>query len=466
LYPRLASFVSEKAMPLERLVGIVADSLPKKCLSADSLPRKGLSFREDTCDEPDRQTSKDTSKYSSGASTTCESFPELPYRSTCDDLNMCHTATTDTCDSTFEDLPELRGVTKNTCFTDDDDDLPGLPSKDQFSRRTLCSMIGNQSLATSGRWFAEPTQTLMFFDWDDTLFPTTELFGRWGITSDQSRWGELCLSDDQQHQLDIWEDAVYQFLCVALSRSERVSIVTNSRRPWVTDTVERFAPRLRPLFDREDCPHVVYAREVFEGQQRNKKKRLSIPKAFDCSSNPAKNVNAQTTQEEHTERCTAWKYAAMQQEAASFYSQYPNQTWKNIFSVGDMEYELYAFQDLDFQRRGPSRENLRTKSIILPKNMSISFMTVMWQWSKIVLPLQVFYDGDFDLDFTHEVATKIDWLAEHVRALNVPEFLSLDLPDELTKASGMNQILTEEECGVFSKALDELAILVQDALDY
>ena len=30
---------------------------------------------------------------------------------------------------------------------------------------------------------AVPEQTMFFLDWDDTLFPTTELFDRWGLPS-------------------------------------------------------------------------------------------------------------------------------------------------------------------------------------------------------------------------------------------------------------------------------------------
>jgi len=301
----------------------------------------------------------------------------------------------------------------------------------------------------------------LFLDWDDTLFPTTELFDRWGIPTDKRRWDEICLSDEQQRKLDMWEDAVYQFLCIALSRSERCFIVTNSRRPWVADCVKRFAPRLGSLFDREDrAPHVIYAREAFEEQQH------TIPKAFEAKGTPAKYVEAHMTEEEHAERCTAWKYAAMQQEANSFYSQYPNQTWKNILSVGDMEYEHFAVQDLTYKRKGPSRERLRTKSCVLPKDMSISFITVVWQWSKFILPLQVCYDGDFALDASDRKAAQFDRVRESARALNVPELLALDMPVNIIKGSGTDECLTEEECGKLSQALDDLAIVVQDALEY
>merc|ERR1712083_597092 len=161
---------------------------------------------------------------------------------------------------------------------------------------------------------------------------------------------------------------------------------------------------------------------------------------------------------------TAWKYAAMEHEATSFYSQYPMQTWKNILSAGDMEYEFLAAQDLGFKRKGAPRERLRIKSLILPKNMSISFMTVVWQWCTIILPLCVGYDGDFTLDASDDAP--INRLQEVARALRVPELMSLSMPKEITEGSGVNECQTEEEDEMLAQALNDLAIIVQDALEY
>ncbi|CAE8693651.1 unnamed protein product [Polarella glacialis] len=51
------------------------------------------------------------------------------------------------------------------------------PAADNFLRQP--SDASSSSLAC----YAEPSQTLIFLDWDDTLFPTTELFKRWNVSS-------------------------------------------------------------------------------------------------------------------------------------------------------------------------------------------------------------------------------------------------------------------------------------------
>merc|ERR1719335_199705 len=56
------------------------------------------------------------------------------------------------------------------------------------------SLCGGQSSVTSGRWFAEPCQTLLFFDWDDTLFPTEEIFHRWNLTDQAAEWDHIQLT--------------------------------------------------------------------------------------------------------------------------------------------------------------------------------------------------------------------------------------------------------------------------------
>lgn len=315
------------------------------------------------------------------------------------------------------------------------------------------SLCGGQSVATSGRWFAEPSQTLLFFDWDDTLFPTEELFHRWMLPTDAAEWDQIQLTERQHYDLQRWEDALYQFLCIALAKSERLVIVTNSRRPWVTDCVDCFAPRLKPLFQKDgNGPRVVYAREVFESKTR-------APAAADPMY-----VDGDMTRDEIISQLTCWKFQAMKSEASAFYSKYRKQTWKNILSVGDMPYEHLAVQDLGMRRQGPSRERLRTKSVIFPQKMSISWMTMAWQWWKIALDLYVRYDGDFTLDVSDKPG--LDRIALHADILQVPELAALDCPPQVINGSGAGLCPIEEEDEQLSTALTDLAVVVQTALEY
>ena len=67
----------------------------------------------------------------------------------------------------------------------------------------------------------------------------------------------------------------------------------------------------------------------------------------------------------------------MKEETASFYSAYSGQTWKNVLSIGDMEYERDAVNELTFRRKKPFKksEHIRTKTIVLPTGPSISEIT-------------------------------------------------------------------------------------------
>jgi len=308
------------------------------------------------------------------------------------------------------------------------------------------------SSATSGRWFAQAKQTLIFLDWDDTLFPTTELFHRWGLPSRSEEWATLALTPAQQQQIILWEDAVYQMLCVACGKSNRLSIVTNAKRPWVTDCIDRFAPRLKTLVER--CSgglNIVYAREA-HADSRQYKDIARAPSPARYSAGDA------TSPEEQEAVLTAWKFTAMQQEAIAFYTQYPGQTWKNILSMGDAPYEHHALQEVAFLRVGPDRECLRTKSIIAASQQSISFMTLFLKLGAVLFPLYVAFDGDFTLDMSRPG----DRREEHVRVFGIPDlWVEGTRADLISNADASAPVALPDD----DSMLDEIAIVVQDALD-
>lgn len=290
------------------------------------------------------------------------------------------------------------------------------PQPDRIKKMFSSGAVSRASRADSDWLFADPSQTLLFFDWDDTLFPTTELFDRWGLPSNQSRWDSMELTSAQEMQLEKWSTACFQYLCTACSLAERCVIVTNSKRPWVTDCINRFAPNLQRLFDKEDGPHIVYAREAHTHATR---KISSTPPVRWQSPRVA-------SEEEHEEQLRAWKYAAMRHEAKTFYSRHKGQTWKNLISIGDMRYEHDAIQDLSFRRVGPRRERLRTKAFITGLQPSISALTFQMTHGVPVLPAIVRHNGDIDLDFD-SASNRFEALAE---ALGIPEIID-KLPESL-----------------------------------
>jgi len=129
-----------------------------------------------------------------------------------------------------------------------------------FSPKSPRSPLSSKSDSTaqSQARYAEPDQALLFLDWDDTLFPSTEVFDRWGVPSKPELWADVEFSPEQDAALAVWRSALYEHLCTAACLSERVVIVTNSRSPWVSDCAAHFAPNILPLLEKM---RVVYARE-------------------------------------------------------------------------------------------------------------------------------------------------------------------------------------------------------------
>lgn len=298
-----------------------------------------------------------------------------------------------------------------------------------------------RSVADSTAMWAEPSQTLIFLDWDDTLFPTTELFNRWSFPSRPEQWDGLRITEEQVRCLDYWRDALSAYLRNVCAVSKRVVIVTNARPGWVESTVNRFAPELQDLFGRADGPRVVYACEVL---RRYGRRAAGSPRG-----NPALYAETQPTDDEIFIELSRAKFVAMQQEAKDFYSQYPDQTWKNIISVGDARYEHSAAQDLVFRRRGPDRENIHLKCIVTPEEPPIRDMIYRLNVAALLWPMYVAFDGDLDVDMNTP-----EQLRGIARALDMPELASFIRPFPISAEE--QEDLVEE--------LDELTVLIHDRI--
>jgi len=270
------------------------------------------------------------------------------------------------------------------------------------------------SNATSGCFFNQAFQTLIFFDWDDTLFPTTELLDRQGIVAQDK---PLHIPEQLAEDLKAWRRALCGYLEMATSLSDHCVIVTNSRRPWVTECIDNFVPEAAAYIgDGPGMVKVVYADEVPEPCTHKARQGFE-------GLRPVR-YGAVDRSEELRAKCMRAKRAAMHVEAERFYSQYPGQTWKNTLSIGDMPYEHDALQDVTFRRRGPSRENCRTKTIMVPSEPTIGEITLRLQFSKRMLPAYVHYDGSIDVD----LAMAPDPLRTLAEALEFPELMSCGFP--------------------------------------
>jgi hypothetical protein len=170
--------------------------------------------------------------------------------------------------------------------------------------------------------FAEKTQTIIIFDWDDTLFPSTyvrddlRLSPRLPLTEQQ-------ISQEQKKiigaDLAKCVSGVEQLLRLAVSLGE-VALVTLARRPWVTDSCKHFYPGIQELIESLSVK-IIYAAYTPAGERIDHSVAQSM-----CP-------------EDATQYFAKLKGAAIARELKSFYSQYEGQSWKNILSIGDSNFE-------------------------------------------------------------------------------------------------------------------------------
>ncbi|CAE8629046.1 unnamed protein product [Polarella glacialis] len=172
-------------------------------------------------------------------------------------------------------------------------------------------------------------------------------------------------------------------------------IVTNSRRHWVETCVSTFAPNCKKFFAKPGGGgggpiKVVYAMEVLDEMRR---KRMLKSNGWDgavTSQDPAL-----VSQREMADEYTRAKFHAMHREVTAFYRRYKGQSWKNIISLGDMNSEHQAMQDMGMRRQAGkgSHEQLRVKSLLLPERL-----TLRMRFSQLMLPVYVRFNGDLHLN--------------------------------------------------------------------
>merc|ERR1719343_792996 len=216
----------------------------------------------------------------------------------------------------------------------------------------------------------------------------------------------------------------------------KVVIVTLARANWVTDCCRCFYPGVGELLEQLDVK-IVYAQEGVKVDQRK-----------------VKGMNVQ--------QCEmfwgAIKGRAISEEIKSFYSQYEGQSWKNIISIGDSNFEKIGTMNAtaDYMRDNgievPSDlANISTESggvsfrpseatSVVVKNHAFHVRTkvakmldeptvdelqveleLMRQW----LPLMVKHDGGFSIDLDGlkgwEEATAIEQALREPRSAGGPE---------------------------------------------
>lgn len=144
-------------------------------------------------------------------------------------------------------------------------------------------------------------RTLVIFDWDDTLFPTT-----WTVKNN------INLSDDTTHHKYIvyfskLDMLLYKLLSECL-RSGSVFIVTNAVKRWVSVS-SSILPNTQKIINNNI--QIISARDEY--------------------------------QEKYPNNIELWKRMTFQDLVSKYFNKYP---FQHIISVGDAEHEFNALTDL------------------------------------------------------------------------------------------------------------------------
>lgn len=246
---------------------------------------------------------------------------------------------------------------------------------DQPSPQTpLTSKTPGTNSSSADRWH-EAEETLLIFDWDDTLCPTTHFCKRLQLESESRLEHQRC-----QHMR-----CVETLLRLAVTLG-RVKIVTLGQEGWVPISLQRWMPELEGLLE-ELGIEVVYARSAAS-------MRL---------------LRLAATNDSH-ELGNLLKRRAMHRVVTDFYrsgrpgcAQTRARSWKNVLSVGDSHWERLALQDVIMHKRQVSSRGAPKpcrckvlKTLSKPTlDTLIAQVQVLTNWMQVL----VVHDGDIDLDF-------------------------------------------------------------------
>mmetsp|Transcript_90769 Transcript_90769/g.290935 ORF Transcript_90769/g.290935 Transcript_90769/m.290935 type:complete len:338 (-) Transcript_90769:191-1204(-) len=216
--------------------------------------------------------------------------------------------------------------------------------------------------------FAHASQTIIIFDWDDTLCPTSSV----RHLTDFDRFGRLKskLNRETRSELKMLSDVVVPILKLAKSIGH-VIMVTNARSPWVDISCQSFLPDVKDAL--KDIP-ITYALELVKPSD-------DFDKGTGC-------------------QLTDSKARAMKVAVSEFYSRYPGQSWKNIISIGDAYFEHDAIRQV--VGNNSQEKPCRTKTIKLLEGPTTAGMVVQLSIIKSWLQQIVQTNKDINIDLMDE----------------------------------------------------------------
>lgn len=175
-------------------------------------------------------------------------------------------------------------------------------------------------------FFSKQEQTVIVFDWDDTLFPTTYVNDDLRLDWQRSLRNQPNLQPEDvesvMKKLSLCEEGAAEALRRARELAH-VVVVTLASTGWVHLACKHFYPAIGKLLSAMEIP-IVYAQEK-AGVTDTQYDKLQFQSSAEVE--------------------RFWglvKGHAISEEVERFYSRYEGQSWKNVLSIGDSSFERYG----------------------------------------------------------------------------------------------------------------------------
>jgi hypothetical protein len=265
-------------------------------------------------------------------------------------------------------------------------------------RQTVDSIVSTGSQAD----YFKPEQTIILFDWDDTLCPSNWIRENRPTLS----FFKPAPADEKfQRPLKELQKLVEATLKLAMKMG-KVVIVTNAMEPWVETSCRNFLPQLHSLV--MTIP-IIYARSIYDAftcEQRaagsSPSKGLALPGMYSANGhNKLGTYNARLQTQADEMAPQKWKELAFEQEITGFYSRYNHQSWKNVISIGDSIFERDAVRRVVLNRP-TAKKKCRTKTAKLLDEPEIDELIAQVRVVHDALGLMVQYDGNLDIEIDEE----------------------------------------------------------------
>jgi len=244
------------------------------------------------------------------------------------------------------------------CSTSDADGAESVCSMDMSTTDDSCSDISlDDADSEDDTGFLEdsrltPEQTLLIFDWDDTILPSTWV-QKQGLRLDDAS----VVTEEQRVQLAAMAECAIRTLQAA-KRYGTIVLVTNAERGWIELSSRKFMPALCPLLE---------SFKIISARAAHEKPGVTLP--------------------------SMWKTLAFRTEVDSFYKTLNPESTKNVISFGDAMHERLAV--FNVTRDMPNCLTKSLKFMVQPQleQLQKEHELIFWCLRHIVS-----HDGTLDLE--------------------------------------------------------------------